>query len=63
MMVSQLPGRENHKKTGKRYFVAFSDLQTTGERKEFPVVPQNNDPCVEPLYVPPGHPHVAFPYT
>jgi hypothetical protein len=52
MMVSQLPGRENHKKTGKRYFVAFSDLQTTGERKEFPVVPQNNDPGVEPLYVP-----------
>jgi hypothetical protein len=40
------------KKIGKRYFVAFSDFQTTGERKEFPVVPQNNDPGVEPLYVP-----------
>jgi len=45
--------RENHKKTGKRYFDAFSGLQTTGERKEFAVVPQDNDPCVEPLYVPP----------
>jgi len=52
MMVSQSPGRENPKKIGKRYFVAFSDLQTTGERKEFPVVPQLNDPGVEPLYVP-----------
>ena len=44
------------KKIGKRYFDAFSDLQTTGERKEFTVVPQENDPCVEPFNVPPGHP-------
>ncbi len=51
-MVSQSPGKENPKKIGKRNKTAFSDLQTTGERKEFPVVPQINDPGVEPLYVP-----------
>ena len=41
------------KKTGKRYFERFSGPQTTGERKESAVVPQDHDPCVEPLYVPP----------
>jgi hypothetical protein len=52
---------ENHKKTGKRYFVAFSGLQTTGERKEFAVVPQDNDPCVELLFVPPRTSPRGFP--
>ena len=51
----------SHKKTGKRYFDAFSGLQTTGERKEFAVVPQDNDPCVEPLYVPPRTSPHGFP--
>jgi hypothetical protein len=46
-------GRENNKKTGKRFKVVFSGLRTTGERKESAVVPQDHDPCVKPLYVSP----------
>jgi len=34
------------KKTGKRYFERFSGPQTTGERKESAVVPQDHDPCI-----------------